>query len=235
MASLTAGCAESHRVAYSVDDVVARDDSPIAHVRLMVSPLRDIRQRTKGNEVLFRESNEAEIDDKSYCINAEEGYRWDSVGTQISEALALHLRKRRTLRAVSVGARVQGAYYLKGTLRRFYAAQLATPNCIGPAIVAGLVGVAVAAMTAADWTPGFVSIEIVDLTINDGSGNPIARLPDINYTDNAALPASSSCEVVYANLDEKLKKVLTGSVVLIENAISEAEYRSRRAQSVNAH
>jgi len=189
----------------------------------MIGPLRDVRQRILGNAVLFSASNETDIDQKSYCINAEEGYKSDSVGTQISEMLASHLRKRGALRAVSVGARVPEAYYLSGTLRRYYGAQESTAISPTTGVLFGAVGVAVAAAATPDWTPGIVAIEITDLTLHDDLGSLVARLPDIRYNKTGKLRASTGCLVVYRNINEHLKTVFSDYAYSIEAAVANSE------------
>jgi hypothetical protein len=221
------GCAEeAHWVKYPVDDVAPNDDSPSKHVRLMISPLRDVRQRVTGNEVLFDAPNETEIDEESYCVNSERGYKADSVGTQISEMLAQHLRKRRSLRAVSVGARVADAYYLNGTLRRYYAAQKSTSVSPTTGVLFGAVGAVVEASSMPEWTPGMISIEIVELGLLDNAGKLVAKLPDIRYNETGKFRAGASCQIIYDNIDEHLKIVFSDYVYRVESAIDNSERAS---------
>lgn len=189
----------------------------------MIGPLRDVRQRIPGNEVLFTGSNEADIHQKSYCVNAEEGYKSDSVGTQIAEMLATHLRKRGALRAVSVGARVEEAYYLTGTLRRYYGAQESTAVSPTTGILFGAVGAAVAASATPDWTRGVVAIEVTDLSLHDDSGRLVARLPEIRYQKSGMLRAGPDCLVVYRNVNEHLKTVFGDYAYSIEAAVANSE------------
>jgi hypothetical protein len=216
------GCAATQRVTYSVESVPRAKDSNIAHVKLTISPLVDNRRNTPGNEVLFSSANETTIDGNSYCVNAETGYDPNSVAIQISEMLALHLRKRGVLRAVSAGHPVADAYYLSGTLHRYYGAQKSTSVSPATGVLFGAVGAAIAAAATPERTPGTISIEIVDLALHDGSGKTIAKLGDIKYTKKLELPAATDCVVVYNNVNEHLKQVFGELAHSIEDAIANA-------------
>ena len=229
------GCAAPQRVTYSLDTVPRAEESNIANVKLIVRPLDDDRRNTAGNAVLFNSSNETTIDGESYCINAEERYRPNTVANQISEMLALHLRRRGALRAVSVGDPVAGAYYLSGTLNRYYLAQKSTSVSTATMVMFGAVGTAIAAAGTPDTTSGMISIEIVDLALYDSSGNAIAKLPDIKYTKQLELPAASDCVVVYDNVNEHLKQVFDKYAHAVEEAITNAVYARQPQQAANTN
>lgn len=231
---LVGGCATTQRVAYSVDNVPRATDSPVAHLRLMIGPLKDERRRVSGNAVLFNSPNETTIHDEDYCINAEEGYRPNSVGIQISEMLAAHLRQRASLRAVSVGGPTEGAFYLSGTLNRYYGAQKSTSTSVTTWILFGAIGAAVAAAATPDQTPGMVSIEIVDLALHDNAGKAIAKLPDIQYSKKLSLRAATDCLVVYDNVNEQLRRIFDEYAYAIEGAITNAAYGNRAPSIVSA-
>ncbi len=186
----------------------------------MISPLRDVRQRVDGNEPLFKGDNETEIEGEDYCVNAESGYTGTPVVTQVSDMLAAHLRQRQSLRAVSVGARVAGAYYLAGTLRRYYAAYKSTPSIIG--VNLGAVGAVVEASTKPEWVPGITSVEIVDLVLYDNFGRVVERFPDIR-DDRKKMFAANECEKAYELIDNHLQTLFTEFVQAIEFAIERAE------------
>jgi hypothetical protein len=194
----------------------------VAHVLLKVGPMRDVRARISGNDILFRSENETTIDDVAYCVNAEAGYKPNTVGTQVAEALAQHLRQRGSFRAVSAGARVNHAYYLSATLRRFYAAQKSTSTSPTMVFLFGPVAVITWATTPAT-TPGIVSIELVDWKLYNGRGQLVASLPDVIYNKQLELPAATNCMVVYDNINERLRLVFGKYVHTIERALADAE------------
>lgn len=217
------GCATTQRVAYSVENVPRATDSPVAHVRLMIGPLKDVRRTVTGNEILFSSPNETTINNEAYCINAEEGYRPNSVAAQISEMLATHLRQRASLRAVSVGGPTEGAFYLSGTLNRYYGAQKSTSTSTSTVVLFGAIGAAVAAAATPDETPGMVSIEIVDVVLHDSAGKPIVTLPNIQSSKKLSLRAATDCLVVYDNVNEQLRRIFDEYAYAIEGAIANVD------------
>ena len=226
---LLTGCGDTpHRIRYPLDNVRPNEESPSLEVRLMISPLRDVRARVDGNQPLFRGSNETQIDGVTYCANAEEGYNFDSVGTQISEMLAEHLRKRHSFRAVSVGSRVPGAYYLSGTLRRYYAIQVSSTVSPTTALLFGLTGVVVEASLKPDWAPGLIAIEIVDLNLYDNDGHLVTKFPEIKHTVNKNFATDAyECGMVYDNVDTELHVVFNEFVLALENSLETAVRASR--------
>lgn len=229
LATGTLGCASTQRVAYSVDQV-SRSKGPAApRARLMIRPLRDVRRQIAGNSVLFRSSEETDINGEPYCVNAETHYEPNAVGAQVADALVQHLRKRGALRAVSIGERKQDAYYLSGTLRRFYAMQKSTSTSPMTGALFGLAGVAVAAAATPDKTPGTVSIEMVDWILYDRQGNQLVRLPELRYDKQLQLPAAADCLVVYENINRHLKWAFDTHVDAIEQAIAHAETGAEEA------
>lgn len=151
------------------------------------------------------------------------------VGTQISEALVQHLRQRRSFRTVSLGKRNGSAFYLSGTLRRFYVAQMSTSVSPATGVLFGAVGAAIAAASTPDVTPGTVSIEIIDWTLYDRTGKVVAKLPDVAYQRELPLPAAADCLVAYSNANEQLKQVFAEYAYTIEAAVADAAVTARDA------
>jgi|GEM_PF-3504358 len=233
-ATWASGCTSPRQITYTVENIPKSTEAPAGHAPLVISPLHDIRRKVSGNEVLFKSSNETTITNESYCINAEEGYEPHTVGTQISEALAKHLRRRGVLRLVEVGGPMPNAYFLRATLRRFYAAQKSAGVPVGTVgALTGVVGVAVASASIADSTPGMISIEIVDWNLYDQTGRLITKLPDLRYTKRLSLPSNSSCSVVYDNVNEQLKKAFENQSLVIERALAAAVHHEAQVSTAS--
>ena len=220
-------CAAVQKVNYSVENVPRVTESRIKNVRLVISPLTDDRRGLPDNQVLFSSSNETTLKNESYCINAEADYAPNSVGAQISQMLAAHLHQRSTLGAVSVGARARDAYFLTGHLRRYYGAQKSTSVSTTTTVLFGAIGAGIAAASTPDFTPGVISIEIADLFLYDNVGNPVAKLPDVRYHKKLELRASSSCLIIYENVNDHLKQVFDKYTSTIESALENAIKRSQ--------
>jgi hypothetical protein len=216
------GCAETQKVTYSLENVPRATESRIKNVRLVIGPLSDDRHGSPDNQVLFTSSNETTLGKESYCVNSESGYGKDYVGTQISRMMAEHLRQRGKLGAVSAGARAGDAYFLAGQLRHFYGAQRSTSISPATGAVFGAIGAGIAAASVPDVTPGEISIEIVGVVLYDAAGKPVARLPDVRYKKKLDLPASSSCLIVYKNVNDQLKQLFESYTPTVERAIEEA-------------
>lgn len=221
------GCATQQKVIYSMDEVQRVRTSPVVHVSLVIAPLKDERKSVADNSVLFRSGNETTIDKSDVCINSESGYEPDPISDQIAGMLAAHLRSRGALPNVTVGTRRDGAYFLTGTLRRFFAMQKSTATSATTWVLFGAVGAAVAGASNPDEIPGRVSIEIVDLVLYDATGRRVMKLPDIRHNEQLAMRSAADCLIVYDNINLQLKRAFDRYAGTIELSIRDTQSASQ--------
>jgi hypothetical protein len=225
-AILFAGCAPTHHLIYSTDDIrPAR--KPSLPVTLRVETFRDLRRAIPDNDILFKSSNEQVVDGRRRCVNGEKWYPPDgAVAQEVSLAVASHISKRRVVR-VHTDGRVHADYVLRGSIRRIYGVQnYHWGSAIGASF--GLIG---AAATANNQSLATIWIEFDDLTLLDTSGRVLTKLAPLNAKYNRMMPIDAYCSATYHNVKDHLKLAIAQLALRVERAIRELRQPTPHAVS----
>jgi hypothetical protein len=211
------GCSPSFRATYDTT-TVRRVAGPRLDVALDLDVLRDARRQHAASGVLFRGEREAEIDGEASCVNAEASYE-AGVARQVTDTVALHMRRRGVLREVTVGSAGRAHYRLSGEIGALYGVQETSGQAQAGAAVGGLIGGIIAA-TASE--PTRVRIVFQNLAIHDSTGRLVARPADVVLDFSGELAADAYCHSVYANVNEKLREAVHQLAANVEAALWQA-------------
>lgn len=119
-AALTTGCMPRQAIKYPMNGISTPSNGPFANAILTVKPLADTR-KPLTKDYQYDGPGTIEKDGKEFFYNSDHWYKSDSVATEITKAMADHIRQAGIFREVIMSdATVTNAdYYLTGQVSKF--------------------------------------------------------------------------------------------------------------------